>query len=83
MPLGLGPSIQQRFESSLPDITFFRGVVGSTQGFDPYRLGSSPGGRTKAKVVPMKTILGKIIYNPLLIWAVRITVYYVGFARLK
>lgn len=81
------------FKSGLPDITFFRGVVGSTQEFDSCRLGPSPGGRNKAKVVPIKkgyywfesniSSLDEIIYNPLLIWAVRITVYYVGFARLK
>lgn len=35
----------RRFKSVLPDITFFRGVVGSTQEFDSCRLGPSPGGR--------------------------------------
>lgn len=35
-------------ESSGQTITFFRGVVGSTQEFDSCRLGPSPGGRNKA-----------------------------------
>lgn len=93
MPLALGASIQRRFESSLPDITFFRGVVGSTQEFDSCRLGPSPGGRNKAKVIPIKkgnywfesniSPFGRNCLQPALIWAVRITVYYAGFASPK
>lgn len=56
------------------------------------KLGPSPGGRNKAKVVPIKkgnywfesniSPSGRNCLQPALIWAVRISAYYTGFASL-
>lgn len=47
-------------ESPGQTITFFRGVVGSTQGFDPCGLGSSPGGRIKQRLFLIKRFWAKL-----------------------